>query len=99
MIEISLLSEATVSTIKLGIAGLFGVMLRMFQKNDNDLRGWVIEIVSGILIAIYSTPVVAMIVKMDERTEGGVAFLLGYTGMVFMGALQKKFFDIIETHK
>lgn len=88
------LPDSIIATIQLGVAGFIGVCLRMLQKKRHSLKAWLIEVFTGVACAVYLTPLASSLIEMDENTEGGVAFLIGYTGLVVVSIVQEKFLGI-----
>ncbi len=63
------------------IAGGFGSLL--FVTNRNDLNWWqkMLTVLSGGAIANYLTPVLVSLVNVGDSTVYGFAFLLGFSGL------------------
>ena len=63
------------------IAGSFGSLL--YISNRNDINWWqkIIAVLSGGAIANYLTPVLDSLVNIGDSTVYGFAFLLGFMGV------------------
>lgn len=89
------MTPALTGTIKLALAGFFGVMVRMMKNPSSDWKHWLIEVVTGIACCVYLTPFIVDIARhftaVSDRTELGVGFLIGYTGLTVAAIVQKRF--------
>lgn len=67
--------------VALIIAGFFGSLLAM--GNKKELNGWqkVTALISGGAIANYLTPILFEYIKINQSTQYGFAFLLGFSGL------------------
>ena len=73
--------EETGVSIWLMVSGFFGALLALKDKKGLTKRDKVISVLSGMLIANYVTPLVFEYLKINNGAIGGIAFLLGYSGL------------------
>jgi hypothetical protein len=69
------------------IAGLFGAFVN--TNSLKNLKPWerIGLIVSGGLIANYITPVFVSVLTLNESTQFGMAFVVGYMGMTSIAVI------------
>lgn len=84
-----LLSEIGLD-VTLMLAGLFGSLIMVAKKTNQDLRATALGIISGTLSANYLTQIVVDLAGMEGKNKYGVAFLLGYLGLKGVETLIEK---------
>lgn len=84
-----LLSEIGLD-VTLMLAGLFGSLIMVAKKTNNDLKATALGIISGTLSANYLTQIVVDLAGMEGKNKYGVAFLLGYLGLKGVETLIEK---------
>lgn len=70
------------TSLKWSVAGFFGALISArFHKDEIQNRAdYIMFLVSGVLIAHYTTGMVAKYLEFGPETAGGVGFLLGAFG-------------------
>ena len=71
-------------SIWLVLAGFFGALLSLKDKKGITKKEKIISVFSGVLIANFMTPLVFEYLKIDKGAMGGIAFVLGYSGLEVM---------------
>lgn len=85
-------------SIWLIIAGFFGAFLSLKDKEGLTNRDKAFSLLAGVLIANYVTPLIFDFISINEGAKGGVAFLLGYSGLETIKMLISHFKRKIKKH-
>jgi Na+/H+ antiporter NhaB len=67
--------------IGISVAGFFGSLILIGKKQSNNLKTTFFAIVTGVASANYITPIIVDILRMDEKYQMSVAFILGFLGV------------------
>ena len=60
------------------IAGFFGSLLFLIINKPINLLGWVVGIVTGVVVATYCTTLVLDLLNLHMESSNGIAFGLGF---------------------
>jgi len=80
------ISEAITEAKKLGfeiiffIAGAAGALVSMRKPGKITIKEWVFNMISGGLVAVYLTPVVSAVIRINSSGVLFIAFVTGFTG-------------------
>lgn len=77
--------------ITLSIAGFIGSLIWVSTENQKDFKFSLVGIISGTLSANYLTPLVIESFALGDKTQFGVAFILGYFGLKGMEKVSAKY--------
>jgi hypothetical protein len=75
------LLESLGINMTISVAGLFGSLILVGKNSANSWKTTMFSILTGIASANYLTPVFADILRMDEKYQMSLAFILGFLGL------------------
>jgi len=67
--------------IGISVAGFFGSLILIGKKNNSNLKTTFFAIVTGVASANYITPIIIDIIRIDNKYEMSIAFILGFLGV------------------
>jgi len=67
--------------IGISVAGFFGSLILIGKKQSNNLKTTFFAIVTGVASANYITPIIIDIIRVDQKYEMSIAFILGFLGV------------------
>ncbi len=67
--------------IGISVAGFFGSLILIGKKQSTNLKTTFFAIVTGVASANYITPIIIDIMRIDEKYEMSIAFILGFLGV------------------
>lgn len=67
--------------IGISVAGFFGSLILIGKKQKTNIRTTFFAIITGVASANYITPIIMDIIRLHERYEMSVAFVLGFLGV------------------
>ena len=79
--------------LTLAIAGFIGSLLWVSTENQKNFKFSLLGIISGTLSANYLTPLVIESFGLGDKSQFGVAFILGYFGLKGMEKIASKYLD------
>jgi hypothetical protein len=82
--------------IGISVAGLFGSLLLIGKTATSNLKTTFFSIISGVASANYITPIVVDIVRVDEKYQMSIAFILGFIGLKGVELISNKFLKKVK---
>ena len=79
--------------ITLVLAGLIGSLIMVSGDSAKNIKSSLLGIASGTLLANYVTPLVVESLGLGDKSQFGIAFLLGYFGLKGVEKFAGKYFD------
>ena len=67
--------------IGISVAGLFGALLLIGKSATVNLKTTFFSIISGVASANYITPIVIDLIRVDEKYQMSIGFILGFLGL------------------
>jgi hypothetical protein len=91
--------EAFGINITISVAGLFGSLILVGKDSANTWKTTMFSIITGIASANYLTPVFADLLRMDEKYQMSLAFILGFLGLKGVEVISDKLVKKVKTEK
>lgn len=67
--------------IGISVAGFFGSLILIGKKQKSNLKTTFFAIITGVASANYITPIIVDIIRLSDKYEMSVAFILGFLGV------------------
>lgn len=82
--------------IGISVAGLFGSLILIGKDAALKWKTSIFSIITGVASANYITPIVIDIVRMNEKYQMSVAFVLGFLGLKGVEIISNKLTKTIK---
>lgn len=82
--------------IGISVAGLFGSLLLIGKSATVNLKATFFSIISGVASANYITPIVIDVVRVDEKYQMSIGFILGFLGLKGVEFVSNKFLKKVK---
>lgn len=82
--------------IGISVAGLFGALLLIGKSATVNLKTTFFSIISGVASANYITPIVIDLIRVDEKYQMSIGFILGFLGLKGVEFISNKFLKKVK---